>query len=139
MHRQERPREDCEPKLIKRDGSDVTDWSWCSPANTSCWDKFHEFYQPNGLFNSYWFIDKATKKCKFAQCAFTSSLNQKKYKALGVTVNYKNGHSVGMGSINRDLLMKGTVHQGTNEKDYSDEGKKDYSDESKKDYSDESN
>jgi hypothetical protein len=43
MHRQERPREDCEPKLIKRDGSDVTDCSWCSPANTSCWDKFHDF------------------------------------------------------------------------------------------------
>jgi hypothetical protein len=70
---------------------------------------------------------------------FYVKFEPKKYKALGVTVNYKNECSIGMGSINRDLHMKGTVRQGTNEKDYSDEGKKDYSDESKKDYSDESN
>jgi hypothetical protein len=50
----------------------------------SCWAKFHEFYLPHGLFNSYFYVDKVGKACKFFQCIYTSPLYQKKYAALGV-------------------------------------------------------
>jgi hypothetical protein len=100
MERREAHQE-CDPVLIKKDGSKVTDWSWTSPTNKSCWDKFHEFYQPNGLFNTYFYFDKVGKKCKFAQFVYKSPLYQAKYKALGIPVNCKTGQNVEMGQINK--------------------------------------
>jgi len=45
-------REECEPKLMKKDGSPVTDWDWTCQTEDTCWKKFHDFYLPNGLFNN---------------------------------------------------------------------------------------
>jgi hypothetical protein len=70
-------RQNSEPILLKRDGTEVTNWSWTYPGSACCWDKFHDFYQPNGLFNSHFHFDKVGKKCKFAHVVFTSTLHQK--------------------------------------------------------------
>ena len=116
-------RQDCEPLLIKKDGNKVTDWSWTYPANKSCWDKFHEFYQPKGLFNTYFYFDKVGKKCKFAQFFYTSPLYQAKYKALGISVNCKAGRNVGMGQINKKnhILSKGSERNVQAEEDNNEE------------------
>jgi hypothetical protein len=83
------PRAECEPKNIRADGGLNTDWSWKCSTNKSCWEKFHEFYQPAGLFNNYFIVDKEKKKCKFAQYSYSSSLYMQKYKALGININRK--------------------------------------------------
>ena len=102
-----KPRQYCLPNLKKKDGSLVTDWSWTCPMEKSCWAKFHEFYQPHGLFNSYFYIDNIGKSCKFSQCIYTSPLYQKKYAALGVEIKSKRGHGIGMGRINeRDHMVQ---------------------------------
>jgi hypothetical protein len=66
----------------------------------SCWAKFHEFYLPHGLFNSYFYVDKVGKACKFSQCIYTSPFYQKKHATLGVEVKSKRGKGVGIGRIN---------------------------------------
>jgi len=45
------PRQLATPSLVKEDGSDVTDYSWTTQIEGSCWDKFHQFYLPKGLNN----------------------------------------------------------------------------------------
>jgi hypothetical protein len=45
------PRCDSLPELYQQNGDKVTDWSWTCPTKISCWNKFHEFYLPNGLFS----------------------------------------------------------------------------------------
>ncbi len=44
------PRCDSSPVLNTATGEKVTDYSWTCPTKTSCWNKFHEFYEPKGLF-----------------------------------------------------------------------------------------
>ena len=73
-----KPRQECLPHLQKKDGTRVSDWSWTCPAETRCWVKFHEFYLPHGLFNSYIYVDNTQQSCKFSQCIYTSPLYQKK-------------------------------------------------------------
>jgi len=90
-------RKDSEPTLVQVDGSPVTDWTWTHNSSLSCWEKFHKFYEPEGLFNDYFFANEVEKKCKFSQCIYTSSLHQKKYCALGIEIRCKPGKSIGMG------------------------------------------
>ncbi len=80
---------ECEPKNIRADGTVNTDWSWMCSTSKSCWEKFHHFYQPAGLFNNYFVVDKEKKKCKFAQYSYSSPLYMQKYKALSITMNRK--------------------------------------------------
>jgi len=44
------PRNTSEPTLVKVDGTDVTDFSWACNYTGSCWNKYHDFYEPQGLF-----------------------------------------------------------------------------------------
>jgi hypothetical protein len=94
-----KPREECSPSLVQLDGTPVTDWSWTCQTTDSCWNKFHNFYQPHGLFNKNFSL-AAPSKCKFVAYIYTSNLYQKKYAALGITVKLKSGREVGMGRIN---------------------------------------
>jgi hypothetical protein len=71
------PRQLAAPGLVKEDGSDVTDFSWTSQIEGNCWDKFHQFYLPKGLFNSC-NIDSNQRKIKFGQGNFPLNLYQKK-------------------------------------------------------------
>jgi hypothetical protein len=99
-------RKDSIPLLKKKDGSLVTDWDWTCNQEKSCWAKYHDFYLPHGLFNTYFFFDNVGKTGKFSQCIYTSELYQKKYAALGVEVKSKKGRGVGMGRINeRDHIV----------------------------------
>lgn len=82
-------RSDVEPKLKRTDGKDVTDWSWTCNENKSCWDKFHQYYQPQGLFNNHFYVNGAANKCKFSGYQYTSKLYQKKYAALGIKMKRK--------------------------------------------------
>jgi hypothetical protein len=96
-------RDSCENskhKLVKKDGSNATDWSWTDKGNRSCWSKFHDFYLPQGLSNSHFHVDVQAKKCKFAQFKYTSELYQRKYNALGIEILRKRGKETGMGKIN---------------------------------------
>jgi hypothetical protein len=45
----------------------------------------------------------APNKCKFAAYVYTSTLFQKKYAALGITVTLKPGREAGMGRLNEKL------------------------------------
>jgi hypothetical protein len=81
-------RENSKQKLVKKDGSNVTDWSWTDRSNRSCWSKFYDFYQPQGLFNSHFHVDVQANKCKFAQFA------------LGIEIQRKRGKETGVGKIN---------------------------------------
>ncbi len=83
------PRSECEPKNIRADGAVNTDWSWTCSTGKSCWENFHDFYQPAGLFNNYFVVDKENKKCKFAQYSYSSPLYMQKYKALGTNIKRK--------------------------------------------------
>jgi hypothetical protein len=49
---EEEPAEKMEelPSSIKEDGIYVTDFSWTSNLTSSFWNKFHDFYEPQGLF-----------------------------------------------------------------------------------------
>jgi len=86
------------PALIKRDGSDVTDYSWTCEETASCWDKFHTFYSKHGLFSSK-NIDLNQKKIKFGAVQYSSELYQKKYTALGIEITKKGKNSKGVGLI----------------------------------------
>ncbi len=74
-------------QLIAESGH-VTDYSWTSQIEGSCWDKFHQFYLPKGLYNAC-NIDLNQRKIKFGQVNFSSKLYQKKLEALGVEVKKK--------------------------------------------------
>ena len=78
----------CEPKLYKVDGTPVTDWGWTSETTDTFWNKFHDYYQPLGLFNNNFSL-ASPAKCKFAGVIYTSPLHQLKYEALGVQVKVK--------------------------------------------------
>ena len=87
------------PTLNKLDGSKVTDYSWTCPTEGSCWTKFHEFYEPKGLFTKK-ALNLNEGKIKFGGFVYTSELYQKKYAALGIEIKTKEGRTEGMGRIN---------------------------------------
>jgi hypothetical protein len=104
-------RSDCEPKLHKLDGTPVTDWQWTCQSNDTCWNKFHNFYLPKGLFNNNFSLS-SPKKCKFAGVIYTSTLHQLKYEALGVPVKVKIGRNAGVGRIDEKIhMMTGNRHE----------------------------
>jgi len=65
-------------------------------------------------------VNEAEKKCKFSQFIYTSSLHQKKYRALGIEIRCKPGKSVGMGRIREDIYMgkRNTLPQSKTDEDY---------------------
>jgi hypothetical protein len=77
------PRSTSKPKLIKVDGTNVTDFSWICKSSGSCWNKFHVFYEPRGQFSKCK-IDLCGDKLKFGSYQYASDLYQKKYSALGI-------------------------------------------------------
>ncbi len=85
--------------MYKKDGSAVTDYSWTCPDEASCWTKFHDFYEPKGLFTKQK-LNLNEQKVRFGGVVYTSELYQKKYAALGIEVKKKNGNTKGMGRIN---------------------------------------
>jgi hypothetical protein len=64
-------------KLYKTDETVVTDYSWTCLVDASCWTKFHDFYEPQGLFTNKQ-INMNEGKIKFAGAVYTSDLYQKK-------------------------------------------------------------
>lgn len=95
-------RQKCLPANTKTDGHFVTDWSWTCNTMDSCWNKFHTFYQPQGLFNTKFSLT-SSEKVKFAYYVYTSTLYQKKYAALGIEVTVKTGKIAGIGRFNERL------------------------------------
>ena len=71
--------------LNKKDGTAVTDWSWTCQVVDTCWNKFHNFYQPQGLFNTNFCLE-SSGKVKFSNYAYASTLYKKKYDALGIKI-----------------------------------------------------
>jgi hypothetical protein len=80
------PRSDSLPELYQVNGEKVTDYSWSCPTKTSCWNKFHYYYLPKGLFSKKQ-INLTENTIKFRNSVYSSELYQKKYKALGIEVN----------------------------------------------------
>lgn len=99
---------DIEPNLIKVDGRPVTDWTWMHDSNLSCWEKFHKYYEPEGLFNNYFYVNQREMICKCLQCIYTSKLHQKKDSTLEIKINCKPGKSVGMEWIRDYIHMSKT-------------------------------
>jgi hypothetical protein len=93
------PRAESEPKLTREGGTYVTDYSWTSNSTSSCWNKFHDFYEPQGLFSKSK-LDFTPDKIKFSSYVYTSDLYQKKYLALGIVTGQKS-----MGNINPKMHM----------------------------------
>jgi hypothetical protein len=84
------------------DGTPVTNWKGTCETIDTCWNKFHDFYLPEGLFNNNFSLASA-QKCKFAGVIYTSALHQLKYEALGVPINIKKGNIAGVGRINEKV------------------------------------
>jgi hypothetical protein len=91
-------RENSLPTIRRKDGSVVTDWSWTCETTDSCWNKFHKFYLPQGLFNNN-FSFASADKVRFSHYLYISPLYQKKYAALGIPVHLKKGNQTGVGKI----------------------------------------
>ena len=100
-------REACEPILKRKDGSAVTDFTWSCQTTDSCWNKFHQFYQPKGLFNNNFSLD-SKDKVKFASYAYGSLLYQKKYAALG-------GNQTRTPRLSNKKLLQGKTTDSENE------------------------
>jgi hypothetical protein len=92
------------PLLRKKVGSPVTDWSWTCETKDSCWNKFHNFYLPQGLFNSKFSLS-SSEKVKFANYVYTSPIYKKKYAVLGIKVTMKNGKIAGVGRMDENCHM----------------------------------
>jgi hypothetical protein len=94
------PRCDSSPVLYKATGEKVTDYSWTCPTKTSCWNKFHEFYELQGLFARK-VMNLAEGTICFGSVLYSSELYQQKYKALGIEVTDNNNkRKTCMGRIN---------------------------------------
>ena len=98
---EEEPAEKMEelPSSIKEDGIYVTDFSWTSNLTSSFWNKFHDFYEPQGLFSKSK-LDFTSNKIKLSSYLYMSDLYQKKYSALGIVTGRKS-----MGNINLKMHM----------------------------------
>jgi len=98
-------RRNCLPTITKRDGSEVTDWSWTCDTVDSCWNKFHNFYAAQGLFNKKFSL-ASSGKVKFANYVYTSPLYQKKYTALGIPITVKKGRTAGVGYFDEQMHIQ---------------------------------
>jgi hypothetical protein len=58
-------RSQCEPNLQKLDGTPVMNWKWTCKTNGTGWNKFHEFYLPEVMFNNKFSL-QSPQKCKLA-------------------------------------------------------------------------
>jgi len=67
----------CMPVLTKKRGFKSDDWSWTCQMVYSCWNKFLNFYLPQGLFNKTYSLNSSTK-VKFANYIYKSLLYQNK-------------------------------------------------------------
>ena len=76
--------------LYQKNGNPVTDFSWTCSSKTSCWNKFHDYYYPKGLYSKKE-INVSDATIKFGNVLYSSELYQKKYKALGIEVGKQNG------------------------------------------------
>jgi hypothetical protein len=94
-----KPRKDALPALKRVDGTPVEDWSWTCPDQKSCWDKFHDFYLPQKLFNTHFYVNEEGNKCKFAGVQYSSSLYLQKYEALGKEKRRKSGKRRGSSHV----------------------------------------
>jgi len=83
-----KPRAESDPKLTKEDGIYVTDFSWTSNLTSSCWNKFYDFYEHQGLFSKSK-LDFTSNKIKLSSYLYMSDLYQKKYSALGIVTGRK--------------------------------------------------
>ena len=63
----------------------MTDFSWlCPNVGLSCWQKFHLWYQPRGLFsNPRCIVEKAEGCFRFGHLCVSSELFMKKKMAFG--------------------------------------------------------
>jgi hypothetical protein len=80
---------DSTPTLYQKNGNPVTDFSWTCSSKTSCWNKFHDYYCPKGLYSKKE-INVSDATIKFGNVLYSSELYQKKYKALGIEVGKQN-------------------------------------------------
>jgi len=94
-----KPRAESEPKLTKEDSTYITYFSWTSNSTSSYWNKFHDFYEPQGLFSKSK-LDFTSDKIKFSSYLYTSDLYQKKYLALGRVTGWKS-----MGNMDPKMHM----------------------------------
>jgi hypothetical protein len=72
--------------LKKGDSNElVTDFSWlCPDTDLSCWQKFHLWYQPHGLFsNPRCIIEKADGCFRFGHLCVSNTLFKNKKTAFG--------------------------------------------------------
>jgi hypothetical protein len=53
-----------EPTLVKVECADVTDFLWACNYTVSCWNKYRDFYEPQGLVTKTK-IDLTSDKIKF--------------------------------------------------------------------------
>lgn len=109
-------RKNCLPSIRKKNGSMVTDCSWTSETSGSCWNKFHNYFLPQFLFNKKFSLASA-EKVEFAIYVYISPLYQKKYAALGIEVTLKKGKNSGVGRIHEKL------HSSNDSKDRKNEDK----------------
>jgi hypothetical protein len=59
-----------------------TDWTWmCPDKHLSCWDKFHSFYLPAGVFHTH-ATSNVGDKLIFARVNRVSLQNKKRLQAL---------------------------------------------------------
>jgi hypothetical protein len=97
-----KPRKDVLPLLKKTDGTPVSDWSWTCPDEKSCWDKLHDFYLPNKLFNTHFYVNDDGNKCKFAGVQYSCKLYEKKYEAMGNDKRRRRGKGTGRKTMNQN-------------------------------------
>lgn len=102
--------------VIRIDGKEVQDYSWRAPMpGSSCWEKMHNFYIPNGLFRDEvgplsqgLFRDEAndsspqTKKFTFQCCRISSTLYKRKKDALGQPVHTRGRRGGSGGDVDCD-------------------------------------
>jgi hypothetical protein len=94
------PRCDSSPVFIRPQVRKSQTTLGTCPTKTSCWNKFHEFYEPKGLF-ARMVMNIAEGTICFGSVLYSSELYQQSYKALGVEVTDNNNkRKTCMGRIN---------------------------------------
>jgi hypothetical protein len=111
-----KPRKDATPLLERKDGMPVSDWSWTCPDEKSCWDKLHDFYLPNKLFKTHFYVNDDGNKCKFAGVQYSSNLYEMKYEALGTDKRRKSGKGTGRRAINETVTVTIPDNEGSVER-----------------------
>lgn len=71
-------------QLYKTDNTLVTDFSWTCETTDSCWNKFHSFYLPKGLFTTKKLHISENSPIQWSRCVVGNELYQARYRALGI-------------------------------------------------------